>query len=179
MWKPAYTLTEGAVSMKLFRNQLDYDTFNERMSSALGVKYIQKYICNETNKFIPENKIEPWNKGLKGQQIPWNKGLTKYTDTRITTKPVKEEMKKQISSKLLGHSVSDKTREKMSLSKKGKIAWNKGKRINSENMRKVKVSNGTKIFNSVKEAAEHENVSSGAIIRRIKRKKNWYYVNIN
>lgn len=165
--------------MKLFRDQLDYDRFNEKMSNIFGVECVRNKLITETNEFIPENTIEPWNKGLKGQQVPWNKGLTKNVDSRISSKPISEKKKKQISSKLMGHSVSESTKEKMSIAKKGKSPWNKGKKINSENMYKVKVTNGTKIFNSVKEAAKHENVTSGAIIGRIKRNTNWSYVKTN
>jgi hypothetical protein len=165
--------------MLLFRDQLDYDIFNENMSSALGVNYTKD---NVPIIEITKNgeKIKPWNVGLKGQQKPWNKGLTK-SDPRILKlcKTKTEEHKKKISETLMGHKVSDETRQKMSERKKGKSAWNKGKNINSENMKRIKVSNGIKIFNSVKEAAEHENVSSGAIIGRIKRSSGWYYVNDN
>jgi hypothetical protein len=163
--------------MLLFRDQLNYDIFNEKISNALGVNYITD---NAPIIEITKNtkKIKPWNSGLKGQQIPWNKGLTK-SDSRILkySKPKTEEHKKKISETLMHHVVTDVSRQKMSESKKGKTAWNKGKNINSENMKRVKVSNGSKIFNSVKEAAEHENVSSGAIIGRIKRSSGWYYIN--
>lgn len=163
--------------MELFRDQLDYDTFNQKMSNILGIECISSILNTETNEFTPENTIRPWNKGLKGQQVPWNKGLTKDDDSRICSKPISEKKKKQISSKLMGHSVSETTREKMSNAKKGKSPWNKGKKINGENMYKVKVTNGIKIFNSVKEAAKQENVTSGAIIGRIKRNTSWSYVN--
>jgi hypothetical protein len=165
--------------MLLFRDQLDYDIFNEKISNSLGVNYVK-----EKSPIIEiaenSNLIKPWNVGLKGQQIPWNKGLTKK-DPRVLKycRPMTTERKKIISQTLLGHMVTDETRQKMSERKKGKTAWNKGKNINSENMKRVKVTNGLKIFNSVKEAAEHENVSSGAIIGRIKRRSGWYYVNNN
>lgn len=165
--------------MKLFRTQSEYDRFNQKMSNIFDMEYLQIELTTENNSFIPENYIEPWNKGLKGQQIPWNKGLTKEQDSRLIPKPMKNEVRNKISQTLKGHSVSDATKEKMSITKKGKSPWNKGKKINSENMYKVKVTNGTKIFNSVKEAAEHEKVSSGAIIGRIKRNKNWSYVKTN
>jgi len=125
--KPASTLTVGAVSMELFRTQEDYDTFNLKMSNIFGIDCIPSKLTDKDNTFQPENIIEPWNKGLKGQQTPWNKG----------------------------------------------------KNINSENMIRVKVTNGTKIFNSLKEAAEYEGVTSGAIIGRIKRSKKWSYVKTN
>lgn len=179
MWKPAYTLTVGAVSMELFRTQEDYDTFNLKMSNIFGIDCMSLRLTDKDNTFQPENIIEPWNKGLKGQQTPWNKGLTKDKDPRISSKPLTEKMKKQISAKLMGHEVSKETRTKMSIAKKGKAPWNKGKNINSENMIRVKVTNGTKIFNSLKEAAEYEGVTSGAIIGRIKRSKKWSYVKTN
>lgn len=165
--------------MKLFRTQSEYDRFNQKMSNIFDTEYLHLELTTENNTFIPENYIEPWNKGLKGQQIPWNKGLNKEQDPRLTSKPMRKEVKNKISQTLRGHSVSEETRIKMSVAKKGKQPWNKGKKINSENMRRVKVTNGTLTFNSIKEAAEHENVTSGAIIRRIKMNKNWSYVKTN
>lgn len=164
--------------MKLFISQSDYDNFNRKMSEALNVNYISKILLEENNYLNVENKrICPWNKGLKQQQVAWNKGLTKENDSRIISIQKSEEHKKKISKTLMGHEVTSETREKISKMKKGKPAWNKGKKINSENMRRVKVTNGIQIFNSVKEAAICENVSSSEIIRRIKKGKNWNYIN--
>lgn len=165
--------------MKLFRSQENYDIFNERLSNILDTKYIPHSLVEDENTFTPDTSIIPWNKGIKGQQKAWNKGLTKDTDNRIRSKPVSEDKKKRISEKLKGHTVSAETRIKMSDAKKGKEAWNKGKKINNKNMRRVRVTNGIQIFDSVKEAAESENVSPSAIIRRIKSNKNWSYVKFN
>lgn len=153
--------------MKLFISQSDYDNFNRKMSEALNVNYISKILLEENNYLNVENK----------RICPWNKGLTKENDSRIISIQKSEEHKKKISKTLMGHEVTSETREKISKMKKGKPAWNKGKKINSENMRRVKVTNGIQIFNSVKEAAICENVSSSEIIRRIKKGKNWNYIN--
>ena len=56
----------------------------------------------------------PWNKGIKGQ-IAWNKGLTKEIDERV----------KQYGEKQQGKSLSEETKQKISIAKKGK-------RINSK-----------------------------------------------
>ena len=52
----------------------------------------------------------PWNKGLKGKQVAWNKGLDKDTDERV----------KQYGEKQQGKSLSEETKNKISISKKGK-----------------------------------------------------------
>ncbi len=165
--------------MKLFRNQIEYDFFNEKMSLFFNVTHNHMKLCEKQNVIDNGKTITPWNKGLKNQQIPWNKGLTKNQDARISSKPMTEEHKNKISKKLLGHEISPESRTKMSASKRGKPAWNKGKKINSENFHKVKVTNGEIIFDSVKEAAAHEKVTPAAIIRRIKTGKKWSYFKDN
>ena len=166
--------------MLLFRNQQDYDIFNQRMSDFLEVDYITKVApFVEINTNTQTNK--PWNAGLRGQQVAWNKGLDK-TDHRVfkNCRPITEAVKKRISKKLKGHIVSSETRQKMSAKKIGKSPWNKGKTFTNTNAKRVKVTNGVTIFNSVKDAAKHENVSSGAIIGRIKRSSGgWSYVKTN
>jgi hypothetical protein len=165
--------------MLLFRNQQDCDIFNQRLSDFLEINYNTKVVpiieIDKNTKII-----KPWNAGINGQQVAWNKGLNK-TDPRVLrhSRPMTEELKIKISQKLMGHDVSTESRQKMSDKKKGKSPWNKGRTFINTKAKRVKVTNGTLIFNSVKDAAEHEMISPSAIIGRIKRSSGWFYVNDN
>lgn len=77
----------------------------------------------------------PWNKGIKTNQIPWNKGLK----------------------------CSDDIREKISISNRGKDAWNKTK---------VVCLNTLEIFNSIHEAGEKYNISYKNIQKNLQFKIN-------
>ena len=57
----------------------------------------------------------PWNKDKKGLQIAWNKGQTGV----YHFPPLPEERKQRISAALMGHAVSDETKEKISKNCKG------------------------------------------------------------
>ena len=65
----------------------------------------------------------PWNKGVKGVQIPWNKGLKNMnTPWNKGFKGVQTAWNKGIPQ-------SEEAKRKNSESHKGKIPWNKGKKI--------------------------------------------------
>ena len=82
----------------------------ERQSKKL--KGIKK---NYSQKFVP------WNKGLKGVQVPWNKGLTgSQTAWNKGLKGVQVAWNKNIPT-------SQKTKDKISKSLIGQVAWNKNK----------------------------------------------------
>jgi hypothetical protein len=98
--------------------QKNFNKTNEALSLALGVEYTFIEI-DETDMCFQQ--VIPWNKGKKGLQVAWNKGLT-----GTKGKPVSQEKRDAISKKLMGHSVSDETRKKMSEKKRGKAPPNKG-----------------------------------------------------
>lgn len=71
---------------------------------------------------------------IKGQQGYW---LGKK-------KPIPLEVREKISKTLLGHTVSEGTREKISSKNKGKVAWNKGRTWPKETREKISLTNKSK-----------------------------------
>ena len=69
-----------------------------------------------------EKGCTPWNKGLKGVQIPWNKGISASAETKTKM----SEAHKGHPGWNKGKPWSDKIKRKMSDSRKGQVAWNKG-----------------------------------------------------
>lgn len=57
----------------------------------------------------------PWNKGISGVMKAWNKGV-----------PMSEERKKEQSKRMVGRSLTEEHKRKISLSGKGRVAWNRG-----------------------------------------------------
>ena len=84
--------------------------------------------------------IDKRTKKLKGRKIAWkdkiSKGVKKSWDENKfqgrTGYPLSKKSKKALSKKLIGHNVSDETRQKIGESGKGREPWNKGKTKNND-----------------------------------------------
>ena len=104
------------------------------------------YGCGREAKFAPQKGMKKWCCEENWQQcpkmsIPWNKGLTKYNDIRV----------KRSSDKLLGHKVLEETREKIGITSRGRIPWNKGQILGpqSSGLIKKRTRNTHKKYNMI------------------------------
>ena len=100
--------------------------------------------CGKIFKDYSSNKrkycsMECRNKGFVGRE-PWNKGIK---DQR-PRKPRKESTKEKIRKTLMGHLVSEETRERISKKNKGNLAWNKGIKWSEEVKEKIRQTNKRK-----------------------------------
>ena len=86
--------------------------------------------------FIPPKPFQkgqiPWNKNKEGiMPIPWNKGRHMWL-----YRPHPKGMLGKISPRR-GIKLSEETKKKMSLARKGKPSWNKGKKFSEESRKKM------------------------------------------
>ncbi len=75
-------------------------------------------------------RLQKWGIPIRYQYPAWNKGLTVSTDERVRRNSEK-------TNRMIGHKHSLETKIKMSISRKGKNTWSKGRSLSDEHKRKI------------------------------------------
>lgn len=182
--------------IKIFENEMAYKTQYIKMLQALHRFYICKikeHTCSnifEKATLYEKYKEEyfnlpriPWNKGLKGVQVAWNKGIT-GKDSHAYKHVVSEETREKISLHRKGKKLSEESLKKLSQSLKGRTVWNKGLRgyhinkhnkLSDEAKHKISIGNKGKIaWNKGLTAATDARVAKYNVSSKRTKGLKWY-----
>ena len=94
-----------------------------KRTEAQQIKQRESRYAKNNGKWFSDSTIEK----IRQRKVEYYKNKTKKSAKEILPKKSREEINKQVSDKLKGHTVSEATRKKISDNRKGKKPSNKGK----------------------------------------------------